>query len=89
MIFPIISISVEGCMESGKDISCGGTAVGLATIADPITAIKYMCFDKKKCTTREFYDAVMADWEGYESLRQIIINEGHTLVMPIPMRTWK
>ncbi|NLD36580.1 MAG: hypothetical protein GX654_06895 [Desulfatiglans sp.] len=83
MIFPIVSISVDGCMESGKDISCGGarynsyggTAVGLATIADSITAIKYMCFDNKKCTTRELYDAVMANWEGYESLRQIIINE--------------
>jgi formate C-acetyltransferase len=68
MIFPIVSISVDGCMESGQDISWGGakynsyggTAVGLATIADSITAIKYMCFDKKKCTTRELYDAVMA-----------------------------
>jgi formate C-acetyltransferase len=67
MIFPIVSISVDGCMESGKDISCGGarynsyggTAVGLATIADSITAIKYMCFDNKKCTTREIYDSVM------------------------------
>ena len=49
--------------------------MGLATIADSITAIKYMCFDKKKCTTRELYDAVMADWKGYEPLRQTIINE--------------
>lgn len=79
----VISISMEGCMENGSDAawggckynSYGGTATGLATIADSIAAIKYMCFDKKLCTTRELYDAMMANWEGYESLRQQIIND--------------
>ena len=79
----LISISMEGCMEQGKDCtwggckynSYGGTATGLATIADCITTIKYMCFDKKLCTTRELYDAVMANWEGYEPLRQQILSE--------------
>ena len=77
---PGLSISIDGCMESGKDIvaggakhnSFGGTATGLATIADSFNTIKYMCFDKKLCTTRELYDAVMANWEGYETLRQQI-----------------
>ena len=80
---PMLSISIEGCMESGKDCtwggakynSYGGTATGLATVADSLTAIKYMVFDKKLCTARELYDAVMADWDGYEPLRQRIINE--------------
>ncbi len=78
-----LSISIEGCMENGKDCvnggakynSYGGTATGLATIADAITTIKYMCFDKKILTTRELYDAWMANWEGYEPLRQRILNE--------------
>jgi formate C-acetyltransferase len=80
---PILSISMEGCMESGKDVVCGGakynsygcTAVGLATVADSLTTIKYMCFDKKLCTTRELYDAVMDNWQGHEILRQQILNE--------------
>jgi formate C-acetyltransferase len=80
---PILSITMEGCMESGKDIVCGGakynsygsTAVGLATVADSLTTIKYMCFDKKLLTTRELYDAYMANWEGYEPLRQRILKE--------------
>ena len=80
---PGLSISVDGCMEQGIDIvaggakhnSFGGTATGLATIADSFTTIKYMCFDKKLCTTRELYDAVMANWEGYEPLRQQILAE--------------
>lgn len=80
---PILSISMEGCMENGKDIVCGGakynsygcTAVGLATVADSITTIQYMCFDKKLCTTRELFDAYMANWEGHELLRQRILAE--------------
>ncbi len=80
---PILSISMEGCMENGKDVVCGGakynsfgsTAVGLATVADSLTTIQYMCFDKKLCTTRELYDAYMANWEGHEPLRQRILAE--------------
>ena len=80
---PGLSFSVDGCMEQGIDIvaggarhnSFGGTALGLATIADSFSTIKYMCFDKKLCTTRELYDAVMANWEGYEPLRQQILTE--------------
>ncbi len=78
-----LSISMNGCMEKGKDAvsggckynSYGGTATGLATLADALSTIEYMCFDKKLCTTRELYDAVMADWEGYEYLRQQILND--------------
>ncbi|MBR2737298.1 MAG: hypothetical protein IKD88_01095 [Lachnospiraceae bacterium] len=80
---PALSISMEGCMEKGADVAWGGakynsygcTATGLSSCADSITAIKYMCFDKKLCTTRELYDATMANWEGYEDLRQQVINE--------------
>ena len=78
-----LSISMTGCMESGKDCtwggcrynSFGGTSTGLATIADSLTTIKYMVFDKKKCSARELYDAFMANWEGHENLRQQILNE--------------
>jgi pyruvate formate-lyase/glycerol dehydratase family glycyl radical enzyme len=78
-----LSLSMEGCMESGKDCtwggckynSYGGTATGLATIADSLTVIKYMVFDKKLCTSRELYNAVMANWDGHEPLRQRILNE--------------
>ncbi|MFD1174824.1 pyruvate formate lyase family protein [Paenibacillus puldeungensis] len=78
-----LSISMEGCMEKGKDAACGGckynsyggTSPGLATCADSITAIKYLVFDKKICTAQELYDAVMKNWEGYEPLRQRVLNE--------------
>ena len=77
-----LSMGIEGCMESGKDCtqggakynSYGGVATGLATIADSLTTIKYMVFDKKLCTAKELYDAFMANWEGYEDLRQQVLN---------------
>ncbi len=79
----LLSMTIDGCMEKGMDVvdggakynSYGGTATGLATLADSLTTIKYMCFDKKLCTTRELYDAFMANWEGYEPLRQQILSE--------------
>jgi pyruvate-formate lyase len=79
----MLSISMDGCIEAGMDCtwggtkynSYGGTATGLATVADSLTAIKYMVFDRKLCSAQALYDAVMADWEGYEPLRQQIINE--------------
>ena len=80
---PALSISIEGCMESGRDCvqggakynSYGGTATGLATIADSLSTIEYMCFDKRLCTTRELFDAYMADWVGYEDLQAKILRE--------------
>lgn len=78
-----LSMSIEGCMENGKDAtqggakynSYGGVATGLATIADSLTTIKYMVFDKKLVSAKELYDAVMANWEGYDELRARILAE--------------
>ena len=81
--FPNLSISTEGCMESGKDVSeggakynsYGGTATGLATTADSLTALKYIVYDKKIATREEFLKAILANWEGYEELRQRVLYE--------------
>ena len=81
--FPNLSISTEGCMESGKDVSeggakynsYGGTATGLATTADSLTALKYIVYDKKLATREEFLQAILDNWEGHEALRQIALNQ--------------
>jgi formate C-acetyltransferase len=79
----VLSLSIEGCMEKGKDCvhggakynSYGGTATGLATVADALTTIKYMVFDKRLVSANDLLDAVVANWEGYEDLRQQILAE--------------
>lgn len=81
--FPNLSISTEGCMETGRDVSeggakynsYGGTATGLATTADSLTALKYMVYDKKIVSAEEYLKAILANWEGYEPLRQKILTE--------------
>lgn len=83
MAQPLISCMMDGCMEKGQDVmmggaeynSCGVPGVGVGNAVDCLAVIKYMCFDKKLCTTRQLYDAVMSNWEGsYEELRQYILN---------------
>ena len=79
----VLSFGMIGCMENGKDCACGGAKYnsyggsnhGFATVADSLTAVRWACFDEKICTTREMYDAIMANWEGYEELRQKLLND--------------
>jgi formate C-acetyltransferase len=83
--FPCIAASalMDGCMESGKDVNHGGakynrlgeTACGTANVGDSLLAIKKLCFDEKKMTTRQMFDALANNWEGYEQYRQMVINE--------------
>ena len=83
--FPCIvaSTMMEGCMESGKDVTEGGakynrtglTACGTSNVGDSLMAIKKLCFDDKTVSLRTLYDALQANWEGYEELRQTVINE--------------
>ena len=77
---PMVSATLAGCMENGKDCQCGGakynstgnSCIGLGNVADSLNIIDYCCFREHICTTREMYDALKANWEGYEELRQKI-----------------
>lgn len=83
--FPAIVASAmqDCCMERGLDVTQGGAlynqssfcAMGTANMADGLMAIKKLCFDEKRYSLRYFYDALCANWEGYEDLRQVILNE--------------
>ena len=67
-------------IESGKDIWCrhdipfDNTAsvctIGMVNVGDSLAAIKKLCFDEKKYTLKEVYDALEADWVGYEDMRK-------------------
>ena len=80
---PVVSATMTGCMESGKDVMDGGSkynstgmsGIGLGNVAESLNVINELCFKQHKCTTRELYDALINDWEGYEELRQMIIGD--------------
>jgi len=80
---PLMSIMFEGCMEKGRDVSSGGAMYnfgpgvvwsGLATYADSMAAIKKLVFDDKKYTLNQLNEALKADFEGYEGLRNDCLN---------------
>jgi formate C-acetyltransferase len=79
---PTVSATMDGCMEKGMDVMYGGarynstgmSGVGIGNVADSLGMIKHLCFDAGKCTTRELYDALIADWKGYEGLHGYIRN---------------
>ncbi len=81
---PLRSALMYNGIESGKDIWCrhdipfDNTAsvctIGMVNVGDSLAAIKLLCFDKKKYTLKELYDALEADWVGYEQMRHDFLN---------------
>ncbi len=82
---PALSAMLDGCVESGVDCTRGGakynsygtSVCGTAVMIDSLIAIKYLIYDRKLVSAKTFYDALMADWEGYEDLRQQVKNMPH------------
>jgi formate C-acetyltransferase len=82
---PLVSATMEGCMEKGMDVMWGGakynstgnSGVGIGNVADSLNIINQVCFETKKYTTRELFDALMANWEGEKNqeIHDYIMNE--------------
>jgi formate C-acetyltransferase len=77
---PYLSLLVQDCIEKGVDVSRGGAiyndsgpqAVGPATVADSLTAIRQLVFDEKRIAGKEFLDALRANWKGHEWLKALV-----------------
>lgn len=76
---PYMSLFVDGCMESGKDVTAGGAVLyggpgtifaGLGTYVDSMAAIKKLVYDDKKYTLTQIKDALDANWEGCEQIHR-------------------
>jgi len=80
---PFLSLLISDCITKGKDYNDGGAryntsyiqGVGLGTITDSLTAISYHVFDKRQITLKELLSALKADFNGYENLRQRLLNK--------------
>ena len=80
---PFLSMLIDDCIVNGKDYHDGGAryntsyiqGVGLGTLTDAMTAIKYNVFDKKTLSMEALLAALKADFEGQESLRQMLLNK--------------
>ena len=72
---PFLSIITDDCISKGMDYNAGGAryntnylqGVGIGTITDCLSAIKYNIYDKKRFTFKELLRAMDADFEGEEN----------------------
>ncbi|MBD3185108.1 hypothetical protein GF312_22695 [Candidatus Poribacteria bacterium] len=80
---PFLTLLTDDCIEKGMDITAGGArynstgfcAYANANAGDSLAAIKKLVFDEKRVTLKEVVDAMRVNFEGKESLRQMLLNE--------------
>lgn len=81
MPVPFLSVLIEDCIKNGKDYMCGGArynssyvqGVGLGSITDMLTALKYHVYDRKDITMQEMAAALAADFKGYDELQYKLV----------------
>ncbi len=79
---PFMSLLFDDCIERGKDYHNGGPrynstyiqGVGMGTITDSLSAIKYHVFEKQKYTMNELLEGMKVDFED-EVMRQTLLNK--------------
>ncbi|TWH77936.1 glycyl radical protein [Sedimentibacter saalensis] len=76
---PFLSSCIENCIDEGVDLVDAGakynlgpvlTGIGLAVTANSLAAIKKLVYEEKCTDIETLINAIDADWEGYEELRQ-------------------
>ncbi len=73
---PFSSMLVDGCIESGKDVTAGGAqynasgvqGVGAADAADSLAAIHTLVFEKRKYRLSDITEAMRKDFTGRDIL---------------------
>jgi formate C-acetyltransferase len=80
---PFLSLLIDDCIQKGKDYHDGGAryntsyvqGVGLGSVTDAITSVKYNIFDKQYVTMKEMLDTLSSDFGSDGRLRQQFLNE--------------
>jgi pyruvate-formate lyase len=80
---PFLSLLIDDCLARGKDYHDGGAryntsyimGVGMGTMTDVLTSIKYNVFDKKQVTMQNLMKALKNNFEEDEYLRQRFLNK--------------
>jgi len=82
MPVPFLSMLIDDCIAKGTDYNCGGArynssyiqGVGLGSLTDILTSMRYNVYDEKRITIRELLDTLENNFEGQESLRDMLLN---------------
>jgi len=80
---PFLSLLIEDCIANGKDYNNGGArynttyiqGVGLGSMADILTSVRYNIYDKGKYSWEEVKEALQADFKGFEQMQYDFLYE--------------
>lgn len=80
----VSSIFIDGCIESAKSVTQGGTntyiavglLIGISNVIDSLSVTKQLVFDEKRITMEQLIDALRNNWNGFEDLREYILKKG-------------
>jgi len=80
---PFMSLLFDDCIAKGKDYHDGGPrynstyiqGVGIGTLTDSLSAVKYHVFDTKRLTMEELFDLLKNNFEGSEKIRRMLLNK--------------
>ncbi len=83
MPVPFLSVLIDDCIKNGKDYNAGGAryntsyiqGVGLGSITDNLTSVRYHVFDKKDIAMAELLKALKANYRGFDELRHKLVYE--------------
>jgi pyruvate formate-lyase/glycerol dehydratase family glycyl radical enzyme len=80
--YPLESSLMANAFQVGKDMfhrefyfenGAVLNAVGMINVADSLAAVKKLVYDDKKVTMKQLKDALDANWEGYDDIRQLCL----------------
>lgn len=80
---PFLSVITNDCIARGRDYNAGGAryntnyiqGVGIGTITDSLSAIKYNVFDEKRFTMKELMAALADNFEGHDLIAHLVRNK--------------
>ncbi|MFA8341600.1 MAG: trans-4-hydroxy-L-proline dehydratase [Rhodothermaceae bacterium] len=78
-----MSVFIDDCIKNGKDYNAGGAryntsyvqGVGIGTLTDSLSAIKYNVFEQNKLSMARMMDLLKSNFEEDESMRQLMLND--------------
>ena len=78
---PFLSLLIEDCIARATDYNAGGAryntsyiqGVGLGSITDGLTALRYHVYDQKNISLEGMLEAMKSNFEGHEQLREDLV----------------
>ncbi len=77
---PCLSVVTNDCISNAKDYNAGGAryntnyiqGVGIGTVTDCLSAVKYNVYDKHNFTMEELIEAMEHNYEGYDAIYRMV-----------------